>query len=235
MALALEMKVWGLLYTHHQVPDGVLRAMLASIRAMGLPDERLLICCHHPDSRLPVRSPVVYHKPVDSYWIPAIYEQMITGLERLPQDDFVLTLEHDILYPSTYLSDMAAQMKNPDCVYYYTLVRHIDLRVGGREDFWASDPNGTRTLQSCCGGRVGHLLGLARQDLAAYNAGTLSKDFELGLARNWERVDTERPVLDIRHGANTSSTGFDKTIHFATDYLPYWGHAQPLRARLMQA
>lgn len=226
--------VWGLLYTHHRVPDRVLSAMLASVRAMGLPDERLLISCQRPDDRLPERAKKVYFTPSDPFWIPAIYEQMLAGLDRLHDQARVLTLEHDVLYPATYLDVMSDAMTSAYQVYYYTLVRHLDIRAGQRADFWASDPNGTRTLQSCAGGQVGLLKQHARTDLMAYRSGTLHKDFELGvIPGGWARVDADQPVLDLRQGSNTSSTGYDKTIHHETDYHAYWGHAHHLRRRLI--
>jgi len=215
------MAVWGLLYTHHKVQDGLLAAMLSSVRGMGLPDDRLVVSCHRPDARLP--SNQIHRVPEDGHWIGAIYEQMIAGLSVLPPTDYVLTLEHDVLYPPSYLADMTAAMTKPDVVYYYTNVRHMDIREGERTDFWASDSNGTRTLQSGCGGRVSYLLALAQEDLRNYRAGNLGKDFELGLTGAWATVNSDTPMIDIRHGQNTSTVGYDKEIYYPSGALPQWG------------
>ncbi|SOD81046.1 hypothetical protein [Spirosoma fluviale] len=230
-----QSNVWGLLYTHHLVPDRVLAQSLATIRAMGLPDEQLVISCHRPDARLPDRARKVFHKSDNANWIPAIYSQMIAGLSLIPGGDRVLTLEHDVFYPVTYLDQMSAAMTEAGSVYYYTLLRHLDLRDGQRTEFWASDSNGTRTLQSCAGGYVDTLMGFARADLEAYNAGKLDKAFELGMGGggSWRRVDGDQPVLDVRHGANTTSTGYEKEAYFIEYKNAYWGYAHQLRKRLM--
>lgn len=225
--------VWGVLYTHHQVADKVLAATLASIRAMGLPDERLVICGQHDDARFPEKAHKVFHTPSDPAWVPAIYEQMIAGLSQLPPGVRTLTLEHDVFYPVTYLSTMAEAIKDPSKAYYYTLVRHVDIRPGQRQDFWASDAAGTRTLQSCCGGWANRLLELAKADLQAYRDGVLNKGFELGMPTGWARVDAEQPVLDVRQGHNSTDTGYHAGTFLQTDYLPYWGYARHLRSRIM--
>lgn len=226
--------VWGVMYTHHKIADKVLAQTLATIRAMGLPDERLIISCQYPDNRFPIAATKVFHKPADQFWIPAIYEQMIAGLAAVPLGARVLTLEHDVFYPISYLSVMAEAMKDPYFAYYYAQLMHVDVRAGQREDFFASDSNGTRTLQSCCGGWAMRLLQLAKADLLDYQEGRLkSEGFELGMKGSWARVDGEYAVLDVRQGNNATETGYSAGTFMATESLPYWGKATHLRSRIM--
>ncbi|RYC70644.1 hypothetical protein [Spirosoma sordidisoli] len=228
-----ERETWGMLYTHHKIADAVLNRVLAHINAMGLREDRLVVVGWHEDGRIPLDAVQVHCRPTDTHWHPAIYEQMIAGLEVIPPDANVLTLEHDILYPHTYLDTMSRAMIRHDKVYFYTHVRHIDVRpVPQQLGFWASDPNGTRTLQSGAGGRCSHLLSEARQNLASYRNGTFKGDFELGINTGWEGVYHQHPLLDIRQGNNSTDTGYDKAVYFASNTETYWGDAMPLIKRL---
>ena len=235
----IKQPVYGLLYTHHRVPDAVFKLVLDSIKLTGLPEENLLISAHYQDNRFPPRARRKFFTPrhpgtnIGNEWMAMIYQQMIAGLEILPSDAWVLTLEHDVAYPIGYLETMRDAMIDPTVVYYYTNLRHLDIRPGGQPHFWASDPNGTRTLQSCCGGNVTTLLSHARRDLVNYLQGTLRADFELGINDRWQGVYCEQCVLDIRQGSNTSNVGYDKTIHHETSTLPYWGNADHLKRRLV--
>jgi hypothetical protein len=199
---------------------------------MGLPDERLVIACHQPDSRLPEKARKVYHRPSDPHWIPAILEQMLAGLAVIPEGVKVLTLEHDVLYPLTYLDKMSAAIQRTDIAYYYTLVRHLELSGSKRLFFWASDGNGTRTLQSCCGGYRAALAGFAQADLTAWRLATYKKSFELGIDGHFDCVPGVQPVLDIRQGINTSETGYENDGYFFEAENAYWGNAMQLRKRL---
>ena len=235
-------EVWGLLYTHHNVPDRVLQASLASVQAMGLPWERVVICGHRPDKRFPPAATLVYHDTTElckQHWAPAIYEQMEQGALRVPDGARIACLEHDILYPACYLDTVSELAVRPDLTYFWAHIRHLDLRPSATAHFWDTDPNGTHTFQSGAVSSKSLLLLNVGKKLAKWHHDRNPGAFEPGTEGPWETMthlagQALPPLIDIRHGRNASRVGDDQPMAHTDAYLPAWGMARHWQNRLLQ-
>lgn len=236
--------IFGLLYTHHKVPDAVLRAMLDSVRMAGLPDHRLVVVSNRPDPRFPrtcwnIGNDNSHTLSQQHGWIPAIYEQMETGLSQIPPGSTVCFLEHDVLYPACYFDVIADRTITADRTYFWTPYWHIDLnparRPGGKEEFWNSDTNGTYTVASGTIGKRQWLLDAVQHKQHLWETTRNVGVFEPGIGTAEAPLPIEfiadyqgRPLppnLDIRTGANTTATWDNGPARRRADYDPYWGHA----------
>lgn len=218
--------LFGLLYTHHKVPDAVLKAMLQSVALAGLDAHQLMIVSNRPDPRFPRGCWNIGNDNADrlrlpSGWIPAIYEQMMTGLSALPPGATVCFLEHDVLYPHCYFDVVQDTMQHnaqPNTTYFYTPYRHLDLRpdraqFGGKSGFWSASEAGTRTFSSGTFGTRQHLMNVVAEKQQRWRTTGNVGGFEPGIDGLWRGVQYQHglqtvqelpPLLDIRHGTGTN-------------------------------
>jgi len=241
---APRLPVYGILYTHHKVPDGVLAAVFSSVRATGLPASHLIVVATKEDDRIPrdcirvIRDTAHWKREFPSTgWVASIYEQILAGLDQVPDGAAACLVEHDVLYPYDYFCNMREEVqKDPASLVYYTNLKHFDLN-GRHCAFWDSDRNGTYMFLMGLGGTK-EAMAHAFYEKYGYWFFDEAKIgcLEPVTAKYRNLVSTaERPLnplVDIKHDFNTSNMGFNAEPSRLYDALPGWGTAARLRRRL---
>jgi hypothetical protein len=239
--------IFGLLYTHHKVPDKVLAAMLNSVRTAGLPDRQLMIVSNGRDARFPKDCWHICNNNALTLkirgWEAAILEQMAVGLGWLPTGAVVCFLEHDVLYPVDYFKTVAEQSIVPGRTYFYGCYRHLDLHPGpdpAYSGFWCGHEGGLCCAASGISGDRQTLLNRVRDKQDEVRRGNIRITYEPGINGPMEVLSHDLAtgqelvsLLDIRHGANTSNFGYhNQAAHHAALHHAYWGSAAILRQAL---
>jgi hypothetical protein len=234
-------EIYGLLYTHHKVPDSILRLMLQSIEFAGLPNDHLVLCGHRPDSRFPsdaklvIRDSSHYLKEYPKIgFAAAIYEQQLAGLEAIPDGAVVCLLEHDCLYPPDYFHTISELNYRPDTIYSWVQMRQLDARPGSVDFFWQLNDRGETCFASTLSGVKELLVANIQANFDEWRQTQAIRCIE-PLGRKWERIKTDgdSPIIDIHHGRNTSNgLSIAQQGKRKSRTSPVWGPARQLKARI---
>lgn len=160
----------------------------------------------------------------------SIYEQILTGLETLPDDTYVFLAEHDVLYHKSHFTDAPIEsidrkQLNYNINCYRCVLNGYTKRVS------------LFTALSQCSGLVSTLKSAIREKLALLNrygyggtGGRIEPGYGFGCS--WLKANTyesEMPNVDIRHKKNFTKL-FKMKIQCET--IPYWGDYKKIREKM---
>jgi len=160
----------------------------------------------------------------------SIYEQILAGLEELPDDTYVFFAEHDVLYHESHFADAPSESTKRDQVNYNTnCYRCISNGFSRRE-------LPSKAL-SQCSGLVGTMKSAIKEKhslLIHSGREGIGGRIEPGAGRgcSWLDINTyesEMPNVDIRHDKNFSQL---IKMEIQGETLPHWGDCSKLREKL---
>jgi len=144
----------------------------------------------------------------------SMHEQLLTGLEAAPPESIVYTCEHDVFYHPSHFAKLPKSAEHA----YFNTNRYYYKRGAG----YFIEARGIRTMSQCVAYRE-VLIDHCRARLDKWARGDEGR-----MKIRYYAWSSERPNVDIRHGANLTGDGHYKRAYYRGELegignLPGWG------------